>query len=312
MKKMQVFFVVFIFIFAMDFGIISSRADGYDPEFPPSRFNRVHADIIASTLWEMVDAPNHLQSAIMNFDPNTPEGEAFRLLINHLNHSPMPEGWYLTWATLGGQEHHLYHEFDTHEIMLQPYSLAFEYIVVDVPWTHEAELHLMQQADLLFEHFDELLAVSFRVQKVERVDDKTDYKNAQLTRERVPINGVDIWCYETYVTHVIPFYVSVGDSSNMRVTFPWIPVGFELHEVENIIKSLSLEIESIRIADSFLQYRPNIFSFEITLLGERNTDEFYHEKSEYLFNIFQDLMVVDYFINNEWISVSRVILYENN
>ena len=285
----------------------------FNPAFPPSRFNREYMVIGADTGWAMWgDFPERVKRLSTGLDPSTPEGEAFRLIVSYQRYSPMPEGWYITHAQLGGWVHHLFHEFETHEIMLHPYSLVFEYVAVDVSWSYEAELSMMRQADLLFGRFEELLAVSFRVQKVDRAEGMTNYKNAQLTRERVQINGVDMWCHEDRVFHLIPFYPCTGDPLFISVTFPWIPAGYTSDEVSDIVSSLVFDIIGlsnlfVRVGESWLQYGSHVYTFHIELLcpiGERGifilTKEIYQElvnKAEYLFDHFDDLMNVTYFFD---------------
>ena len=281
----------------------------FNPYFgPPSRFNR---DVPLSWTWSWpeMDALGHHLFAL---DPSTVEGETVRLLDDFMNDSPMPEGWYLSHIELGGREFHLYHEFETHEIMLNPYTIALEYVAIDAPWNLEAELAMMDQADLLFNHFEELLAVSFRVQKVEREEGMTNYKNAQLTRERTPINDNISWCHEDYVTHSIPFYVYVGTPDDLRVRFLWVPAGFELNEVENIINSLrfeelGLEVESTRITENWLQYGPHVYSIDISFARTQDIEDsadiceeliaILNDKAKYLFDIFGDLMTVIYYFD---------------
>ena len=237
------------------------------------------------------------------------EGATVRLLIS----GPfLPIGWHLSNIDLGGRKHHLYHEFETHEIMLNPYTIAIEYVVVDTPWTRDAEMVLMEYADLMFDHFEELLAVSFRVQKIERADGMTNYKNAQLTRERVPINEQNTWCHVDYYAHLIPFYVNVDMYRGISVTFQWVPAGFELYEVESIINSLpfdelGLQIEFIRVMETWLQYGPHVYSIDIRFIRPQNIkdvadigDELISaitDKAIYLFDIFHDLMIVTYYFD---------------
>ena len=251
------------------------------------------------------DVPEQLRH-VFALDANTVEDAAVRILITG---PALPMGWHLTNIYLGGREYHLYHEFETHEIMLNPYTIAIEYVVVDTPWTHDAEMALMERADLLFDHFEELLAVSFRIQKVERADGMTNYKNAQLTREREPIHGENTWCHEDYVTHLIPFYVTVFNMfCRISVTFQWVPLGFELYEVENIVNSLrfeelGLQMDSLRVTDTWLQYGQHVYSFAIHFAQTQNIEdaadieEIYaalKDKAKYLFDSFSDLMYLSY------------------
>ena len=284
----------------------------FNPDFgPPSRFNR---DTLMSWTTHFPDRyagiPLHIRHFFHLDPPSLVEGITVRLLVNHMNESPMPEGWHLTRISLGGREHHLFHEFETHEIMLNPYTIALEYVAIDTPWTLEAEQVLMDHADLLFDYFEELLAVSFRVQKADRANGMTEYKNAQLTRERMPIHGEYTWCHVDYVTHLIPFYVNVGTPDDIRFTFQWVPAGFGLSEVEDIIYSLGyeelgLEIWYIHIVDSWLQYHPlGTYSFRINLsLPPDHTGNFFitesiyqglNEKAAYLFKTFSDLQFVSH------------------
>ena len=275
--------------------IVPTAIECVTPEPPASRFVRASSDYHKfSTAWARGFPPEHA-TALMNLDPQTVEGEAFRLLVSSLRNYPLPEGWHLNWGSLGGQAHHLFsHEFDTHEVMLQPYSLAFEYVLVDTFWCYEAELVLALQSELLFGHFEELMAVSFRVQKIERYDGQTSYKNAQLTRTRNGLGIEGIWCHEDRIFHHIPFLVSTSD---MRPLFTWMPYGYETAEVAAVIEavdfaSVGFEVTGFGVSDSFLQYSPWVYSMRIVIdLIDRNaafsvTVDVYREFRERLDKLF--------------------------
>ena len=290
---------------------------------PPSRFNRDVPLTSTSTWFFPVNVPEHIRHAY-TVDGNGLVYEVNRILING---PPLPMGWHLTNIDLGGRVHHLYNEFATHEIMLNPYTIALEYVVVDTPWTHEAEIAFMERADLMFDHFDELLAVSFRVQKVERADGMTNYKNAQLTRERTPIYGESKWCHHDYVIHLIPFYVTVFDMfGRISVTFQWVPAGFELYELENIVNSLlfeelGLQVELLRVPDTWLQYGPHVYSLAIDFAQTPNiwdkaecdeTRAALENKAKYLFDIFGDLLRIHFFFNLTDYSWGGFPVYRHN
>lgn len=278
----------------------------YNPAFgTPSRFNR---DVPLKWTWHFPTRHPNVPAHLRNFFAleGFVESEIARLLVDHMNETAMPEGWFLTHIDLGGRAHHLYHEFLTHEVMLNPYAIALEFVAIDTIWSHEAEISLMQQAKLLFEHFEEVVAVSFRVQKVDRAGGMTNYKNAQLTRERVPIKGEDTWCHKDYVTNLIPFYVNVGTPDDIRVLFTWVPQGFELHEVEYSIESLpfgelGFSINTIVVSNSFLQYGPYVYSFSIhfneatNISSRAGRDGFLAEQAMRMFDTFQELNTVLYY-----------------
>ena len=275
-----------------------------------SRFDRWNP-FETNEAWVDREGPFYIQNALMHLDPSLPEGEAFRLVLDSLEATPLPEGWHLIWSELGGSQHFRFIDFDTHSIMLQPYSIAFDVVVIDTMWSLEGELVLLDKAKMVLENFDELLAVSIRAQMIYRENGETFYKVAQLTRERVPKLGEDRWCDGNRVPHFVPFYAGVVPDFK-SIYFEWRPAGFETDEVMDIIYTLSFENLGLEISYALLplpwpHYGTHIYSFSIGLSWPQGvegyhaiTDEVMAELAEitsHLFDVFDELLQVTYFFD---------------
>ena len=170
----------------------------------------------------------------------------------------MPRGWNLWWINRGG----------TSQLTGRnhPNILWIDYFARDESWSDREEIILMEIAHLLFDKFDELREVNFRVEGFEFEANDGIIKTAILTATRDAINGTEQWCLEerqSQSVYLSPLWRTVDASG--RLLIHWRPVGYDYYALRDISESMPLpdsgwQFEGMELSSNrYIGYGANIF-----------------------------------------------------